>query len=78
MSRDLGRHQCPVEGCRQLLPHTKLMCLDHWRMVSKPLQDAVYAAYDHGAGIGTEELFQAQDAAITAVEARLAARKEPR
>ena len=74
MSRELGRHQCPVEGCRQLLPSSKLMCLDHWRMVSKPLQDAVYAAYDHGAGVGTDGLYQAQDAAIQAVERKLAER----
>ena len=76
MPRDLGRHQCLVEGCRQLLPHTKLMCLDHWRMVSKPLQDAVYAAYDHGAGIGTPALMHAQYAAIEAVEDKLARKAE--
>lgn len=75
MTRDLGRHQCPVTGSTQLLPSSKLMCLGHWRRVPKALQDAVYAAYDHGAGIGSEELYQAQDAAIAAVEAKLAGRK---
>lgn len=78
MPRDLSRHQCPIGGCTQLLPNAKLMCLDHWRMVPKALQDAVYAAYDHGYGLGTERLYAAQDAAIQAVEAKLAARKETR
>lgn len=75
MSRDLGRHQCPVEGCRQLLPNAKLMCFDHWRKVPKALQEAVYAAYDDGAGVGTDALAVAQDAAIQAVENKLRARK---
>lgn len=67
-----SRHQCPVSACRKLLPPSKLMCLGHWRMVPRAFQDAVYAAYDQGAGIGSEELAHAQDAAIQAVEAKIA------
>lgn len=72
VSRGDSRRQCPIGGCTILVPPSKLMHLDHWRMVPKRLQDAVYAAYDHGAGIGSEELAMAQDAAIQAVEAKLA------
>lgn len=74
MSRDLSRHRCPVEGCKELLPHTKLMCPEHWQMVPPSTQKAVYHAYDYGAGLGTDELHHAQDAAIQAVERRLARR----
>lgn len=72
MPRDVGRHQCPIGGCHQLLPHTKLMCLSHWRSCPQRFRDAVNAAYDNGHGLGTEELAMAQDAAIQAVEAKLA------
>jgi hypothetical protein len=78
VTRDLGRHQCPVEGCRVLLPPAKLMCLDHWRIVPESTRKAVYAAYDFGAGIGTEVLAQVQDAAIAAVERKLARKAKER
>ena len=76
MPRDLTRTQCPIGGCTILIPRTKLLCLDHWRMVRPALQHAVNQAYDHGYGIGSEALANAQDAAIQAVEQKLTARKD--
>lgn len=75
--RDLNRHQCPIGGCTELLPPGKLMDLPHWRMVPPDQQSAVYAAYDHGAGVGSLALLNAQTAAIDAVEAKLAERSKP-
>lgn len=69
------RHECPITGCRINLPASKLMCLADWRKVPAPLQRAVYAAYDHGNGVGSLALLNAQQAAIHAVEAKLAARE---
>jgi hypothetical protein len=70
--RDDGAHQCPVPGCRIVLPRTKLMCLAHWRKVPTGYRNAVHAAWDHGNGMGTEALRQAQDAALAALERKLA------
>lgn len=74
MSRDLNRHQCPIGGCEDLLANSRLLCLSHWRMLPGYLRDAVYAAYDHGAGVGSLALLHAQTAAIDFVEAKLAAK----
>ena len=49
------------------VPDHLLMCGIHWRLVPPPAARAVYAAYDHGAGIGTPELIAAQAAAIRIV-----------
>lgn len=59
-------HLCPARKCPREVPDHLLMCGIHWRMVPAPLGRAVYAAYDHGAGLGSAELTAAQDAAIRA------------
>jgi hypothetical protein len=64
-------HRCPAGQCIAQIAMRFLMCGDHWAMVPRPLQQAVYAAYDHGRGLGTEELLHAQTAAIDAVNSRL-------
>lgn len=35
-------HKCPINGCRAIVAHSKLMCLTHWQMVPAKLQMAVY------------------------------------
>lgn len=67
------RHQCPISGCTKLLPSSKLLCLVHWRKVPNGMQAEVRDAYDGGGGTGTARLARAQDAAIQAVERKLAA-----
>lgn len=64
-------HGCPAGHCILIVDDRFLMCGDHWAMVPRPLQQAVYRAYDHGRGLGTGELLAAQTAAIDAVNARL-------
>jgi hypothetical protein len=39
VSRD--KHKCPVAGCEEQMPQSKLMCLTHWRAVPMPLQREV-------------------------------------
>ena len=64
-------HRCPVRGCRQEVPATLLMCLRHWRMVPKPIRDAVWATYADGSGVGSLAYLEAIKAAIGAVDAKL-------
>lgn len=42
------KHTCHAEECETAVPPRMLMCARHWRMVPKPLQDAVYATYRPG------------------------------
>lgn len=67
-------HLCPARRCSVECPDQKLMCPDHWRLVPRPLQVAVYTAYDHGRGMGSYALLAAQTDAITAANARLTRR----
>jgi hypothetical protein len=68
---DEGVHQCPARRCPRTVPDHLLMCPLHWRLVPKPVQRAVNAAYDHRRGLGTPALRAAQLAAIRAVDIRL-------
>jgi len=47
------------------------MCVIHWKLVPRPLAKAVYRAYQGGAGLGSQELFNAQYDAIRAVNTKL-------
>jgi hypothetical protein len=67
----MASHGCPAGHCILVVDDRFLMCGDHWAMVPRPLQQAVYRAYDHGRGLGTAELLAAQTAAVNAVNARL-------
>jgi hypothetical protein len=60
-------HECPRNGCTRTVGDQYLMCPGDWRRVAPPLQRAVYAAYKRGAGLGSDALLAAQDAAIRAV-----------
>jgi hypothetical protein len=69
-------HRCPVtipgQGhCPEMLEDDKLMDPAHWRLVPKPMQQAVYRAYAHGEGIGSPQLLAAQQAAVRAANRRL-------
>ena len=60
-------HQCPRNGCGRTVGDQFLFCGPDWRRIPPKLQRAVYAAYRRGAGLGSPELAEAQDAAIRAV-----------
>lgn len=65
-------HQCPARRCpRTNVPADQLMCALHWRLVPRPLQRAVYQAWDHGAGRGTPEHLAAMAAAVRVVNDQL-------
>ena len=64
-------HTCPRRGCTRTVSDDRLMCGPDWWRVPKPLQASVYAAYKRGAGLGSEELRAAQDAAVQAAERSL-------
>jgi hypothetical protein len=62
-------HPCPVSGCDVMdVPDDLLTCRQDWRLVPKPLQQAVYRAWDHGRGRGTRAHTAACDAAVRAAE----------
>jgi hypothetical protein len=65
-------HLCPRRGCPREVPDHLLMCGRDWRLVPPPLQRDVNVAYDHGRGLGTLALMNAQIAAIKAVNERRA------
>jgi hypothetical protein len=67
-------HECPVKGCPQRVSPSMLMCRQHWYMVPKPLREAVYAAWQDGAGAGSPAHRAAMKAATDAVDRKLAER----
>jgi hypothetical protein len=58
--------ECPVPGCTTMHARSLLMCRSHWSKVPKALQTKLYAAYDHGKGIATEEYDVARTLCIEA------------
>ncbi|HZR50167.1 MAG TPA: hypothetical protein VFB06_11665 [Streptosporangiaceae bacterium] len=76
-------HQCPLVACDvKDVPDDRLLCRQDWARVPKPLQQAVYRAWDHGRGRGTKAHSAACAAAISAAqkartEAEEAARPSP-
>lgn len=38
-------HPCAAVGCTRSVPASKLMCIDHWRLVPRAIQAEVYAAW---------------------------------
>lgn len=62
-------HPCPAAGCTvENVPDDRLMCRQDWARIAKPLQRAVYDAWDHGRGRGTPQHSAAMRAAISAAE----------
>lgn len=50
------------------VPDDRLMCPRNWARVGKPLQQAVYRAWDHGRGRGTRAHSAASAAAVSAAQ----------
>jgi hypothetical protein len=44
----MSEHLCHARNCATEVPPRMFMCRKHWYMVSKPLRDAVWAAYVPG------------------------------
>lgn len=66
-------HRCHAEGCNVEVPPKMLMCLRHWRMVPKKLQQDVWRTYVPGQENRkdpTDEYMKAHRAAIAAVAAK--------
>lgn len=68
------RHPCPAKHCPRDVPGHLLMCGICWRLVPPAIRRAVDAAYNHGDGLDSLALQQAQADAINAVNAARAAR----
>jgi hypothetical protein len=67
-------HECPADGCTRRVSQDMLMCRNHWFMVPKPLQRAVWDAY-YGPGPGSLPHFEVITAAIDAVNKKLAEKR---
>lgn len=64
-------HICHATGCSTPVPPRMLMCLKHWRMVPRSLQDRVWATYRVGQEIDKQpsaEYLEVQKAAVDWVE----------
>lgn len=60
-------HECPAGCGRTVNDDDKLMDSGCWRKVPKPVQNAVYKAWDYGRGRGSAAHLAAVKAAIRAV-----------
>jgi len=67
-------HECPATACTREVRQDMLMCSSHWYMVPAPLRNAVWNAWQAGAGAGTARHAAAIRAAIRSVNEKLAAR----
>ncbi len=64
----MSSHVCPIIGCNALVPGTKLMCVKHWRSVSRETGAELYNAYRLAPR--TPRHVAAMKAAIAEVEGR--------
>lgn len=64
---DDGTHECPARNCTKRVSAEMLMCPRHWYRVPAPMRKAVWRAWDHGAGAGSDAHTAAIIAAIEAV-----------
>jgi hypothetical protein len=60
-------HECPAPVCKERVPEHQLACRRHWRLIPRPMQRAVWAAWDGGRGRSTH----AHRAAMLAVTRHL-------
>lgn len=66
-------HHCHATGCKTEVVPERLMCLKHWRMVSKRIQNLVWAYYRPGQcddKAPSKAWMAAADAAIAEVAAK--------
>jgi len=57
-------HRCPGPGCDAQVPHEMLACPRHWYQVPQATRNAVYRAWEGGAGASSPAHTAAMDAAI--------------
>lgn len=57
-------HDCPRNGCTRTVSDEMLLCATDWRRVGLPLRRALYAAWDHGRGKGSDAHREAMAAVI--------------
>lgn len=76
-------HTCHAIGCSVSVPPKLLMCLKHWRMVPRALQQDVWKHYRPGQEIDKQpsatylQVAQAAINAVAAKEGRSAPRPDP-
>jgi hypothetical protein len=66
---DNALHLCHAKGCKTPVPPRLLMCGKHWRLVPRPLQQAVWRHYRPGQEVDKEPTGAYLDAAQMAIEA---------
>jgi hypothetical protein len=57
-------HNCPGPECDAQVPYEMLACRRHWFQVPMRIRNLVYAAWDRGAGAGSDEHTNAIEQAI--------------
>lgn len=65
----MSEHLCHATNCTKRVPPRLLMCAPHWRMVPKPLQDAVWDTYVPGQERRMDPTGEYLDAAFAAIDA---------
>ena len=41
----VATHRCAIEVCPMEIRRTQLMCIGHWRLVPKPIQQEIYGCF---------------------------------
>jgi hypothetical protein len=82
MSMRHPRRPCPIKGCEKRISHDYLVCPEHWRLVPRPLQNEVYAAYDRylesdRSHVAADKLREVQSRAIDEIYQQLAPQVTP-
>jgi len=67
-------HTCHALGCDTPIPARLFMCAKHWRLVPKPMQRAIWQAYEPDQEV-TKEPSPAYLAAAKAAKAAVARRE---
>lgn len=73
-------HRCHAAGCETAVAPKLLMCVKHWRMVPRLVQQQVWATYRAGQEVDkrpSRDYLAAADAAIAAVAAAERRRAAP-
>ena len=57
----VNSHGCAnASACTAMVPPSKLACLACWRLLPKPLQEAIYATYNTDRAAWSENVLQAR------------------
>ncbi len=64
----MPEHLCHARGCYKEVPPKLLMCLRHWKLVSRPTQRLIWKHYRTGQEVDKRPTLEYLDVMKTAIE----------